>query len=114
MSPCTDHTNAAMGSLCKQGAACDAARLTVEAAEAAYRLAPGQKVGVINGKAYPLADHFRPLGYGPDFEYVAYRGVVDPFLTCWVELGDRFWLLLAPHISAPPRCPDSTQIGETT
>lgn len=64
----------------------DAAHVAVVPAIAAERLVPGVRVGFVKDG---------------DTAHVGVRtkqtfGVVDPFLTAMVEIGQRFWLLMDP------------------
>lgn len=75
----------------------DAIHLGVEPIEAGEKLAPGAHIGIHNGKAYSVGEHY-PVGYPKDpmFE-VKGLGIVDPFLTRKVKEGERFWLVVYPR-----------------
>lgn len=61
----------------------DAVHVAVAPVEAAEELQPGQHIGLIDNKAH--GNHPSPVG------------VVDPFLSTVVNLGERFWLFLYPN-----------------
>ena len=63
----------------------DAIHVAVAAVTAAVRLAPGQHVGLVQEANAELV--------GPCDRNI---GIVDPFLSGEVELGQRFWLFLYP------------------
>lgn len=69
----------------------DAIHLAVEAVEAAYPLKPGQRIGIIKGKAYGS------LASLNEEENVPYHGIVDPFLTNGPKTGERFWFVMKPR-----------------
>jgi len=78
----------------------DAIHLAVEPVVAGADLAPGAHIDVRGGVAYPA-----PIGGG--------LGIVDPFLTRFVEQGQRFWLVIYPrqinslrHVWTHPTLPD--------
>lgn len=54
-------------------------------------LAVGQRIGIINGVAYPA-------GYTVAEGKVPYHGIVDPFLPSGVEHGDSFWFVMSPRM----------------
>jgi len=82
----------------------DAIHIGVEPVVAACELHPGDHVGLnLEGQASPLA--------------AKHVGIVDPFLSCPVKEGERFWLLVYPrqitslrHVWEHPDFPAS---GET-
>lgn len=78
------HTDAlrTLGTIIGEGEKRDAIHLAVEPVIASERLYPGQKVGLLDGKANTKA---KPLG------------IVDPFLAQSVEIGQRFWLVVFPR-----------------
>lgn len=76
----------------------DAVHIAVEPAIAARRLEPGQHVGFVDG------------GFGPSNKNL---GIVDPFRTGSIKIGERFWLMLYPrqitslrHVWSHPAFPD--------
>ena len=70
-------------------------------------LLPGQRIGIINGVAYPA-------GYMVAEGKVPYHGIVDPFLpNVTLEHGQSFWFVMAPrmvtslrHVWSHPEFPD--------
>lgn len=77
----------------------DAIHLAVEPVRAGCRLRPGERITVENGVAWPASDNA--------------LGIVDPFLGCPVEYGDRFWFVMNPrmvhslrHVWTHPSFPD--------
>ncbi len=78
------HTDAlkTLGTVIDETAARDAIHLAVEPVIAGERLYPGRPVGLLDGKANTKAKHV---------------GIVDPFLTDAVEIGQRFWLVVFPR-----------------
>ena len=74
----------------------DAIHLAVEPVVAAYRLRPGQRIGIVNGVAYAegteIADPDQPFG-----NVVPYHGIVDPFLTHGPAAGESFWFVMKPR-----------------
>lgn len=76
----------------------DAIHLAVEAVVAACDLDAGQKIGILNGKAYPVGA--LPFLGQPR---IPYHGIVDPFLPtkgaqCDVKQGETFWFVMAPRM----------------
>jgi hypothetical protein len=78
----------------------DAIHLAVEPVTAGATLAPGQRIDVIRGVAWPVGAE-RGLG------------IVDPFLTALVQAGERFWFVMYPrevrslrHVWTHPAFPD--------
>jgi hypothetical protein len=78
----------------------DAIHLAVMPVVAGTRLYPGRDVRVAEGKAWPTS---RSGGIG----------IVDPFLDCFVEEGDHFWLVIYPrkinslrHVWSHPDLPE--------
>lgn len=69
----------------------DAIHLAVLPAEASQRLAPGQRIGIVEGIAYPAG---KSLCLGT---IVPYHGIVDPFLTNDVHEGETFWFVMKPR-----------------
>lgn len=62
----------------------DAIHIAVAPCVAEMQLNPGQRVALLNGKAYSPVDFSTCIG------------IVDPFLTEYVRAGDSFWLFLFP------------------
>lgn len=92
----------------------DAIHLAVDPVTAGTSLAPAQKIGIVNGIAYPSGT---VLG---DKTKVPYHGIVDPFLPVpgggdiAVLQGQRFWFVMAPrmvtslrHVWAHPDFPEA-------
>lgn len=76
----------------------DAIHLAVEAVEAACVLKPGQRIGIVDGKAFPagtLITNTRNL-YSQTSK-VPYHGIVDPFLFRDVVKEERFWFIMKPR-----------------
>jgi hypothetical protein len=78
----------------------DAIHLAVEPVTAGEHLHPAQHIVVLNGIAYGT-----DIGQG--------TGIVDPFLTKPIELGDPFWFIMYPrqvhslrHVWTHPAFPD--------
>lgn len=77
----------------------DAIHLAVEPVEAAMPLLPGQRIGIVDGKAYPTG--YEPTQQEPGkvtFTKVPYHGIVDPFLACHIQKGQKFWFVMAPRM----------------
>lgn len=70
----------------------DAIHLAVEAVTAAWNLEVGQKIGIINGMAYPAGTVVND-GYR-----IPYHGIVDPFLPRGPKDGEKFWFVMAPRM----------------
>lgn len=84
----------------------DAIHLAVIPAEACESMKPGSHVQLADGKAFQVSS-----GCG--------IGIVDPFLPCNVEAGQRFWLVIYPrvitslrHVWTHPRLAD--EVGAPT
>lgn len=86
----------------------DAIHLAVEAVQASEPLKPGQRIGIVDGVAYPEGRmHFYPVKEEGHVEGVnrvgfvkkpvPYHGIVDPFLTTEVATGQRFWFVMKPR-----------------
>ena len=87
----------------------DAIHLAVEPVTASCRLHPGERIGIIDGYAYPVGYHYIPQKddvppseggvnrIGRSRVNVPYQGIVDPFLTTDVQLGDKFWFVMKPR-----------------
>ena len=72
-------------------------------------LKPGDRIGIVNGVAYPVGYQFVPY---PDQEpikedgvnrigftrvNVPYQGIVDPFLTNGPKFRESFWFVMKPR-----------------
>jgi len=79
-----------LGTIIDDRAGRDAIHLAVEPMKAGERLQPGQHVGINNGVAVAA------LGGARD-HVVKKLGIVDPFLTKPVEVGQKFWLVVYPR-----------------
>lgn len=87
----------------------DAIHLAVEPVTAGKPLKPGERIGIVDGFAYPIGyqyvpdKHVKSVGddgvnrVGLMCVYVPYQGIVDPFLTTDVQLGDKFWFVMKPR-----------------
>ena len=75
----------------------DAIHLAVEPVTAYCGLEVGQKIGIINGEAWPTGFKME------DGKVVSYHGIVDPFLPRGPEEGERFWFVMAPRMVASLR-----------
>lgn len=75
----------------------DAIHLAVEPVVAYCNLEVGQKIGIINGEAWPTG--FK-MGNG---KVVPYHGIVDPFLPRGPQEGETFWFVMAPRMVASLR-----------
>ena len=80
------HTDAleTLGTIHRRAERRDAIHLAVEPVEAGSDLAPGERICIIDGKAY-TGTRGKPLG------------IVDPFLDGLVRKGERFWLVIFPR-----------------
>ena len=88
----------------------DAIHLGVEPVVAGECLDPGDRIGIIDGKAYDA-------GTTRKGKIVPYMGIVDPFLDRGLDRGDRFWLVVPPrkitslrHVWEHPDFPDSISL----
>lgn len=86
----------------------DAIHLAVDPVIAAWPLDVGQKIGIINGMAYPTG------AIVDDGKKVPYHGIVDPFLPRGPDTGETFWFVMAPrmvtslrHVWAHPDFPEA-------
>lgn len=87
----------------------DAIHLAVEPVAAGCRMKPGDRIGIVDGFAYPVGYQYIPdkdiKSVGDDGVNrvglmrvnVPYQGIVDPFLTTDVQLGDKFWFVMKPR-----------------
>lgn len=73
----------------------DAIHLAVEAVKANSNLEVGQKIGIINGVAYPTGSVYSDSA---DTFKVPYHGIVDPFLPRGPYKGETFWFVMAPRM----------------
>lgn len=74
----------------------DAIHLAVEPVKAGCSLRVGQRIGIINGVAYPTG--FKVGNSTEGFTNVPYHGIVDPFLPTVVLEGESFWFVMAPRM----------------
>lgn len=81
----------------------DAIHLAVEPVIAASDLRVGQKIGIIDGIAYPANSRAKQSKENPAGVFVPYHGIVDPFLPRAVEKGESFWFVMAPRMVASLR-----------
>lgn len=89
----------------------DAIHLAVEPVKAGLPLFPGERIGIVDGFAYPA-------GYKLVLEeksvLIPYHGIVDPFLPKRIVTpGQSFWFVMAPrmvtslrHVWSHPEFPD--------
>lgn len=91
---------ATLGTIIDDAQKRDAIHLAVEPVTAGHKLAPGQRITVVDGTAWPAANGDA-------------LGIVDPFLTASVKKGERFWFVMMPrmvtslrHVWAHPAFPD--------
>lgn len=80
----------------------DAIHLAVEPVEASCVLLPGQKIGIVNGYAIPTGGRYN-AGYQDEkgdlvIKSAPYHGIVDPFLPRAVDVGEKFWFVMAPRM----------------
>lgn len=75
----------------------DAIHLAVEPVKAADTLLPGQRIGIVNGIAYPAGVYQKPSATEKPIK-VPYHGIVDPFLPKPVLAGQAFWFVMAPRM----------------
>ena len=87
----------------------DAIHLAVEPVTAGKPLKPGERIGIVDGFAYPIGyqyvpdKHVKSVGddgvnrVGFTRVKIPYQGIVDPFLTTDVQLGDKFWFVMKPR-----------------
>ena len=87
----------------------DAIHLAVEPVKASCRLKPGERIGIVDGFAYPIGYQYVPYKHvksvgddgvnriGFTRVNIPYQGIVDPFLTTDVQLGDKFWFVMKPR-----------------
>lgn len=87
----------------------DAIHLAVEPVKAGCRLKPGERIGIVDGFAYTVGYQFVPDKSVKPVEddgvnrvsftrvNIPYQGIVDPFLTTDVQLGESFWFVMKPR-----------------
>lgn len=87
----------------------DAIHLAVEPVTASCRLRPGERIGIVNGYAYPVGYRYVPCineeapsedgvnRVGFTRVNVPYQGIVDPFLTTDVQEREKFWFVMKPR-----------------
>ena len=71
----------------------DAIHLAVEPVRAACKLEVGQRIGIIDGYAFPAGKHLASADIT-----VPCHGIVDPFLPRAVEEGESFWFVMNPRM----------------
>ena len=80
----------------------DAIHLAVEPVIADSILAPGQKIGIIDGYAIPTGALYNTGVLDAEGKVILaeapYHGIVDPFLPGAVQVGERFWFVMAPRM----------------
>lgn len=75
----------------------DAIHLAVEPVVAGCSLRVGQRIGIVNGVAYPVG--FKIQYEGSACEVTApYHGIVDPFLPTGPLEGQKFWFVMSPRM----------------
>lgn len=70
----------------------DAIHLAVEPVTAGCALQVGEKIGIVQGTAWPTG---AVLALGTR---VPYHGIVDPFLPRGPEPEEKFWFVMAPRM----------------
>lgn len=70
----------------------DAIHLAVEPVTAGCVLSVGQKIGIVDGVAYPTGTVVDGNSVVP------YHGIVDPFLPRGPDTGESFWFVMAPRL----------------
>ena len=103
----------------------DAIHLAVEPVTAGKPLKPGERIGIVNGVAYPVGYQFVPSTNQEPIKEdgvnrvgftrvnVPYQGIVDPFLTNGPKFRESFWFVMKPrevrslrHVWEHPDFPD--------
>ena len=74
----------------------DAIHLAVEPVVAGMILAPGEKIGILHGVAYP-AGSTQMIDANLNGK-VPCQGIVDPFLPRNVNRGESFWFIMNPRM----------------
>ncbi|AND74958.1 hypothetical protein pf16_35 [Pseudomonas phage pf16] len=90
-SPATDALET-LGMIHFKEEARDAIHLAVEPVVAGCALEVGQRIGIIDGKAWPAGSNI-----SSDVR-VPYHGIVDPFLPRGPYGGESFWFVMAPRM----------------
>ena len=88
----------------------DAIHLAVEPVTAGVdTLKPGDRIGIVNGVAYPVGYQFVPSSNQEPIKEdgvnrvgftrvnVPYQGIVDPFLTNGPKFRESFWFVMKPR-----------------
>lgn len=70
----------------------DAIHLAVDPVIAAEDMKPGQRIGIVEGHAYPAGTKLHSGAVVPC------HGIVDPFLPAGPMAGDRFWFVMNPRM----------------
>ena len=73
----------------------DAIHLAVDPVVAGCNMPTGQRIGIVNGVAYPAGAE---VLIGDTVVKVPYHGIVDPFLPTGVSISDKFWFVMAPRM----------------
>lgn len=74
----------------------DAIHLAVEPVVAGMNLRPGERIGILDGVAYPAGSNQM---IGADLNgKVPSQGIVDPFLPRDVNRGESFWFIMNPRM----------------
>lgn len=89
-SPATDALET-LGMIHFKDEARDAIHLAVDPVTAGVKLEVGQRIGIVNGIAWPAGFQFKGIT-------VPYHGIVDPFLPKGPKQGERFWFVMAPRM----------------
>lgn len=89
-SPSTDALET-LGMIHYKPEARDAIHLAVEPVKAGCFLTVGERIGIIDGIAWPA-------GVKLNEKEVPYHGIVDPFLPKSVTEGQSFWFVMAPRM----------------
>lgn len=92
-SPSTDALET-LGMIHYKPEARDAIHLAVEPVKAGCTLEVGQKIGIVDGVAWPYG-YAANDGFGKS---VPYHGIVDPFLPRGPVQGESFWFVMAPRM----------------
>ena len=74
----------------------DAIHLAVDPVVAGMSLRPGERIGILNGVAYPAGT--KTLSTSDKEITVPAQGIVDPFLPRDVQRGESFWFIMNPRM----------------
>lgn len=75
----------------------DAIHLAVEPVTAGVTLRRGERIGIVDGVAYPAGFTTGMYETKPNFKVPA-QGIVDPFLPDDVARGENFWFIMNPRM----------------